>query len=327
MLNLSGICIVCIMMLMIHPTSAWSTPGGNFVSVSTSRREIVASRLQLLPRTTTISASTSYGIGRASTTARRTTNSSTRLSMVFERMSEDCIVSLVTAQKESRKLGLKEVTNEVMLAGIVDRPERAKITLQQYGITWRKVTATLKEMYPSDSAAFNFFQSQAVAAEDLPFSKNLKTTMVAASKLADQQSSKTIHSEHVLMALLEYSPLSQSAAEPDLEKEIIECGALAVIMNSDGVDEDFTAIGFCQALQDNIKAESEEEENELVAAGGGSSGSKTPTLQECGVDLTQQARAGQLDPVYGRDDEIRSCLRTLVRRRKNNPCLIGGKHL
>ena len=242
--------------------------------------------------------------------------------MVFERMSEDCIVSLVTAQKEARKLGLKEVTNEIMLAGIVDRPEKAKATLAQYGITWRRISATLKEMYPNDTTAFQFFQSQTTAAEDLPFSRGLKNTMISASKLADQMASKTIHSQHVLLALLEYT--GDSAAEPDMVNQVISCGALAVIMNSDGVDDDFNAYQFCQQLIDNMK---EQDKEQLVTAGAASSGSKTPTLSECGVDLTQQARAGQLDPVYGRDDEIRSCLRTLVRRRKNNPCLIGGRRL
>jgi ATP-dependent Clp protease ATP-binding subunit ClpC len=46
-------------------------------------------------------------------------------------------------------------------------------------------------------------------------------------------------------------------------------------------------------------------------------------LSECGTDLTQLAADGLLDPVYGRDAEIRSCLRTLIRRRKNNVCLVG----
>ena len=39
--------------------------------------------------------------------------------------------------------------------------------------------------------------------------------------------------------------------------------------------------------------------------------------------MTQMALDGQLDMVFGRDEEIRSALRTLGRRRKNNPCLIG----
>jgi hypothetical protein len=42
-----------------------------------------------------------------------------------------------------------------------------------------------------------------------------------------------------------------------------------------------------------------------------------------GIDLTEMAREGRLDAVYGRENEIRMCLRTLGRRRKSNPCLIG----
>jgi ATP-dependent Clp protease ATP-binding subunit ClpB len=41
------------------------------------------------------------------------------------------------------------------------------------------------------------------------------------------------------------------------------------------------------------------------------------------MDLCDQARAGKLDPVIGRDDEIRRCIQVLSRRRKNNPVLIG----
>ncbi|MYB02730.1 MAG: AAA domain-containing protein [Acidimicrobiaceae bacterium] len=46
-------------------------------------------------------------------------------------------------------------------------------------------------------------------------------------------------------------------------------------------------------------------------------------LERFGRDLTDEARAGTLDPVIGRDDEIRRVIRVLARRRKNNPVLIG----
>ena len=46
-------------------------------------------------------------------------------------------------------------------------------------------------------------------------------------------------------------------------------------------------------------------------------------LERYGRDLTAEARAGGLDPVIGRDDEIRRVIRVLARRRKNNPVLIG----
>ncbi|MEU8270205.1 ATP-dependent chaperone ClpB [Sphaerisporangium sp. NPDC049002] len=46
-------------------------------------------------------------------------------------------------------------------------------------------------------------------------------------------------------------------------------------------------------------------------------------LEKYGVDLTEQARAGKLDPVIGRDNEIRRVIQVLSRRTKNNPVLIG----
>ena len=49
---------------------------------------------------------------------------------------------------------------------------------------------------------------------------------------------------------------------------------------------------------------------------------KTP-LEQFGTDFTQRARDGKLDPVIGRDEEIRRVIQVLARRRKNNPVLIG----
>ena len=46
-------------------------------------------------------------------------------------------------------------------------------------------------------------------------------------------------------------------------------------------------------------------------------------LEKYGVDFTAQAREGKLDPVIGRDDEIRRAIQILSRRTKNNPVLIG----
>jgi ATP-dependent Clp protease ATP-binding subunit ClpC len=51
--------------------------------------------------------------------------------------------------------------------------------------------------------------------------------------------------------------------------------------------------------------------------------SKTPTLDQFGRDLTEQAREGKLDPVIGRADEIEQTIEILSRRTKNNPALIG----
>src|SRR5918994_1695446 len=50
---------------------------------------------------------------------------------------------------------------------------------------------------------------------------------------------------------------------------------------------------------------------------------KVQALEKFGIDLTDRAARGQLDPVIGRDDEIRRVVQVLSRRTKNNPVLIG----
>lgn len=234
--------------------------------------------------------------------------------MVFERMSEDCIGAIVTAQKESYKLGLKEVGPAVLVAGIVDRPEKCRSTLQKYGITWRRVTKALREIYPPEeekASLSSFFSAQ--KKDDLPFSSLLRKNMVEAARLADQMASPTIHSEHVLLAILEYD--GSKAASFSNGDAITP---MAVIHKVDGVDPALTALEICETLLQEMK-----DTKELVTAGSASGSKLTPTLEEVGVDLTLLAKQGRLDTVEGREEEINSCLRTLVRRRKNNPCLIG----
>src|SRR5437588_7793284 len=62
---------------------------------------------------------------------------------------------------------------------------------------------------------------------------------------------------------------------------------------------------------------------ETAGAGAKSGSSKTPTLDQLGVNLTAMARAQQLDPVIGREKEIERVIQILSRRTKNNPALIG----
>src|SRR2546427_2169188 len=62
---------------------------------------------------------------------------------------------------------------------------------------------------------------------------------------------------------------------------------------------------------------------EAATAGGKSGSSKTPTLDQLGVNLTAMAKASQLDPVIGREKEIERVIQILSRRTKNNPALIG----
>ena len=49
----------------------------------------------------------------------------------------------------------------------------------------------------------------------------------------------------------------------------------------------------------------------------------TPTLNQFGTDLCENAKKGILDPIVGRKEEIERVIQILTRRTKNNPCLIG----
>jgi type VI secretion system protein VasG len=75
-------------------------------------------------------------------------------------------------------------------------------------------------------------------------------------------------------------------------------------------------------------ARSEEEKGEPDAtapdaAPGAQPGSKTPALDQFTMNLTERARKGEIDPVIGRDPEVRQVMDILTRRRQNNPILTG----
>jgi type VI secretion system protein VasG len=89
-------------------------------------------------------------------------------------------------------------------------------------------------------------------------------------------------------------------------------------------------------LQNSLSEENQEEGDPAIvsqdgaAASNGSAapptakpGSKTPSLDQFTINLTERAKQGQLDPVIGRDNEIRQVIDILTRRRQNNPILIG----
>jgi ATP-dependent Clp protease ATP-binding subunit ClpC len=102
-------------------------------------------------------------------------------------------------------------------------------------------------------------------------------------------------------------------------------GVLPDIKSLTQGDSNFSVTRFCDDLVNSLPFLPTDGTNVVVRENiviGGQTGS-TNTLADVGVDMTQMAMDGKLDMVFGRDKEIRSALRTLGRRRKNNPCLIG----
>ncbi|HEV7167136.1 MAG TPA: ATP-dependent Clp protease ATP-binding subunit [Micrococcaceae bacterium] len=77
-----------------------------------------------------------------------------------------------------------------------------------------------------------------------------------------------------------------------------------------------------QSLQDSEAAHSGTDSRTGTATGK-ETASETPMLDKFGTDLTEQARAGGLDPVIGRSSEIEQTIEILARRTKNNPVLVG----
>ena len=71
-----------------------------------------------------------------------------------------------------------------------------------------------------------------------------------------------------------------------------------------------------------LSKQSGEQQGSKVASTG-AVGGKTPALDQFTTDLTAQARAGKIDPIVGRDHEIRQMIDILTRRRQNNPILTG----
>ncbi|MEM7143155.1 MAG: Clp protease N-terminal domain-containing protein [Actinomycetota bacterium] len=85
---------------------------------------------------------------------------------------------------------------------------------------------------------------------------------------------------------------------------------LLALANSIGVERE-TLLGALRDVRGSHRVTSQTPENQYQA------------LERFGRDLTEAARLGELDPVIGRDEEIRRVIRVLSRRTKNNPVLIG----
>lgn len=126
----------------------------------------------------------------------------------------------------------------------------------------------------------------------LAFSQNASKTLLAASSLAQKQKDDYVATDHLLLALFDgnESPSrilkDQGVKRVELEKTIAQ-------------------------LRQGEKVTSATNEETYQA------------LERYARDLNQQALDGKLDPVIGRDDEIRRLLQILSRRTKNNPILVG----
>ncbi len=124
-------------------------------------------------------------------------------------------------------------------------------------------------------------------------------------------------------------PKAYGGAEPRMSRELTNVFENATTYQKDLRDDFLSVEHLLLAMNDRLDVGSEE----LLAALRDVRGShrvtdqspeeKFAALEKYGQDLTELARSGKIDPVIGRDEEIRRCIQVLSRRSKNNPVLIG----
>ncbi|GAB4563489.1 MAG: type VI secretion system ATPase TssH [Rhizobacter sp.] len=149
------------------------------------------------------------------------------------------------------------------------------------------------------------------------FSQHLPVLLEHAWLIASLEShTSRIRSAHLLLALL---------TEPSLSQLAYRGSKLFVKFKLDELKHKLAELTQgSQEAGESVRAAdapapgTDEEEAEQSAAPG-----KTPALDQFTTNLTQRARDGKVDPVIGRDPEIRQCIDILMRRRQNNPILTG----
>jgi ATP-dependent Clp protease ATP-binding subunit ClpB len=124
-------------------------------------------------------------------------------------------------------------------------------------------------------------------------------------------------------------PSVKGGAEPRLNRELAAVFAAAKEMQTEFRDDFLSVEVLLVAMHDVVGLPREEMLNALRSVRGSHRvTSQNPedqfqALEKYSVDLTARARAGKIDPVIGRDEEIRRVVQVLSRRTKNNPILIG----
>ncbi|MEV0612321.1 ATP-dependent Clp protease ATP-binding subunit [Nonomuraea sp. NPDC050404] len=126
-----------------------------------------------------------------------------------------------------------------------------------------------------------------------------KRAILDAQRISRALRSSYIGPEHLLLAL---------AANPD--------STASHLLREQGVSANELQQALVSGMGDGRRAAE-------MGMGDGRHATDTPSLDEYGRDLTEEARQGRIDPVVGREDEIEQCIEVLSRRTKNNPCLIG----
>ena len=208
----------------------------------------------------------------------------------FEKFSERARRVLSLAQEEAQRFNHNYIGTEHILLGLVRETDgvAAKV-LANLGVELNKVRAAVE---------FIIGRGERSAPGEIGLTPRAKKVIELAVDEARRLSHHYIGTEHLLIGLMR-------------EGE----GVAAGVLESLGVN------------LDKVRGETSRILTQTVQTTGAGSGSRTssgtPTVDQLGIDLTDAARAGKLDPTVGRDTEIQRVTQILSRRTKNNPVLIG----
>ena len=206
----------------------------------------------------------------------------------FEKFSERARRVLSLAQEEAQRFNHNYIGTEHILLGLVRETE---------GVAARVLSSLSVDLSKVRSAVeFIIGRGEKPAQGEIGLTPRAKKVVELAVDEARRMNHTYIGTEHLLIGLLR-------------EGE----GVAAGVLESLGV------------TLDKVRAETHRILSHTSGTGaqGSRSTSKTPTLDQLGIDLTVAAKADKLDPVVGREKEIERMVQILSRRTKNNPVLVG----
>ena len=206
----------------------------------------------------------------------------------FEKFSERARRVLSLAQEEAQRFNHNYIGTEHILLGLVRETE---------GVAARVLSSLSVDLAKVRSAVeFIIGRGEKPAQGEIGLTPRAKKVVELAVDEARRMNHTYIGTEHLLIGLLR-------------EGE----GVAAGVLESLGVS------------LDKVRSETHRILSHTSATGaqGARSTSRTPTLDQLGIDLTVAAKADKLDPVVGREQEIQRVIQILSRRTKNNPVLVG----
>ncbi len=203
-----------------------------------------------------------------------------------DRFTQKMQEALNAASDLASKLSQQEITDEHFLLALLQQGEGVAVPLlQKVGVS----TARLQEQLQDELS----HRAKISGAAGQPHLGNdLRKTLEAAEGVMGKLKDEYLSAEHYLLAL---------AQSPDTAGKLLR---------EDGATHDKLMKALVEVRGSQRVTDQNPEE-------------KYQALQKYGRDLTELARRGKIDPVIGRDDEIRRTMQVLSRRTKNNPVLIG----